>query len=208
MRRRLLTLTALPAVLTIGVAGVSSADVGGTPSTFEQVRQGGGSASANAEAGATGALSGEASSTGGDVDLVRGLLGLVLPVSGPARGLANATVEQSRQLDPGRYEVVVTFSGASGEEDVTGAGTAIASVGFAVPDPFAIEPGVLRAGDIAELPSSPGTVVVSGELQIDQPGTYSVVANVLAQTIATGAGNAASAEASSDQVDIEVTKIS
>jgi len=208
MRRRLLTLTALAAVVTFGTAGVSSAEVGGTPSTYEEVRQGGGSASADAQADAGGRLSSEAASTGGDVDLVTGILGLVLPVSGPSRGLANATIEQSRQLDAGRYEVVVTFSGASGSEEVTGGATAIVGAGFIVPDPYASEPGVVRAGDTAELPASPGTVVVSSEMEIEIPGTYQIVANVLAQTIADRDGNAATAEAAADEVDIEVAEIS
>lgn len=207
MRRRLLILPALAAVFTFGTASVSGATVGGTPSTFEQVRQGGGSASADAEADAGGALSSEASSTGGDANLVTGTLGLVLPVSGPSRGLANAQIEQSRQLDAGRYEVVVTFSGASGDEDVTGNATAVAAAGFIVPDPFSTHPGETRASGTAELPASPGTVVVSDELEIVAPGTYPIVANVLAQTIADRSGNAAAAEAAADEVDIEVTRI-
>ncbi|CAN5748154.1 hypothetical protein BH24ACT3_BH24ACT3_13270 [soil metagenome] len=152
----------------LGLTIPAGAEPGRDPQTFEDVRQGSGSADADVEAQAGGALTADTTAIGGDPDSspIGGLLRLVpqLFPSGLAYAQGVASVRSTDTLAAGTYEATATFTGAEGAESEAGDAVSDAAAFLSVTNPNAPagECGPL-AVDSTELPATPGPIV----LQID-----------------------------------------
>lgn len=201
---RPLAITTIAAAIVMAATSTAVAAPGDYYATgFETVNNGTGSADADAEADAFGRLSADSSATGGTK---RGLLG---SSSKTSSGTARAYVSDGGDVTEGRYEVVVTYTGAYTDESESGNGVSqgrvLSNAGFFGPNGFgeSVPVGV----EDAELPSAPGTVTLRYEVHIPGPGQLSISAEVQALSSAKGKGNAASTGSDAEATFITFTKI-
>lgn len=205
--RRLLAMITIATTVLVGAASTAVADPGDYYADgFESATQGTGSAHADTEADRFGNLSATSSATGGTAFLVPILE--LLPYSNPSSAAARAFVSDGGEVTEGVYEITVTYTNAQTDESETGTGVAqgraLAKAGF-----FDGGGGhsITVGADAVDLPSEPGTVVLSYEVNIPADGQIGISAEIQALTNANGEGNAASATSSGQVTDISFTKV-
>lgn len=208
MKRTIATI-GVSVVLLLGAADVAGAETvtGGTPSVSEGPNlDGAGTEVSEASAdGATGAFAARAEAVGGDSILplvIRGFLPPnILPGQGPSTAGASAGVDRTFAVEPGTYEVTITFGGASGRVEKTGRAAAAAYVQTSAVAEGSVEPSIA----FDDLPATPGTVERTFLIEVPA-GDDSINVNAFAVVIssADGTGNAADSEATVGTTTISV----
>ncbi|HXH58036.1 hypothetical protein [Iamia sp.] len=207
--KRTIAVVSVAAALLFGAANVAGAETatGGTPRTSEGPNiDGAGTEVSEATAdGATGALEARAEAVGGDSILPVVLRGFLppnlIPGQGPSTAAANAGVDRSFTVEPGTYEVTITFDSAEQEEIEAGRATAAAYVQTSAAFPGDTEPAIA----FDELPDEPGTVERTFVVEVPEGADrISVSATAVALSSADGEGNAADTRASVEQTTISV----
>lgn len=116
-------------------------------------------------------------------------------------------MQQSVDVAEGEYEIAVTFSDAVGTVTTSGS-RASAITGASVFATFESQDvPEIAAGQFADLPSSPGDVVVRVRVSIPEATTLFVTADISATSTADGRGNSASATASTSAISILAERI-
>lgn len=155
--------------------------------------------------GATGALAASAEAVGGDSLLpvvVRGFLPPnLLPGQGPSTAAASAGVDRTFDVEPGTYEVTITYENARGEETETGRAAAAAYVQSSAAHESDLEPAIA----FDDLPGETGDVERTFVIEVPEgTGTLSVSASAVVIASADGEGNAGEAAATVAQTTFEV----
>lgn len=200
------------AVIGLVGAGSASAEPAGNAEVSRTAKPGAGSAQADGTAADGGLIELSATATGGDPDLVGGLLGGLLPGlgrSGPAVASVDAYVEVIVDLEPGTHRATVTVDDATGAEQADGdaSSTATATATVLPTGTFISEQGNPTLGrDSADLgPTS--DVVLEFEFEVGTAGSYKLGVDLIASAQADGEGSSAVTTVSSDAVDVEITPL-
>lgn len=158
--------------------------------------------------GATGAFNASAEAVGGN-SLLPILIRVFLPPDlipgqGPSTAAANAGVNRSFAVGPGRSRVTITYSNAQGVGTTTGRGTAASCVQTSASAAGSFEPAIA----FDDRPATTGAVSRSFVLEVpegEQGPAVSATAVVIAS--ADGKGNSGTARATVGQTTISVDAI-
>lgn len=208
--KRTIAAVGMTAAVLFGTGQVAGAETatGGTPRTSEGPNlDGAGTEVSDATAdGATGALDARAQAVGADSLLpvvIRGFLPPnLIPGQGPSTAAANAGVDRTFEVEPGTYEVTVSYQGAQRDESETGNSTAAAYV-----QTHATTSSDQRIA-FDDLPDATGTVERTFVVEVPEGSdSIGVSATAVALASADGKGNAADTSATVGQTTIQVEEI-
>lgn len=191
------------------LAAVSPASAGGPgdynpPQVYKNVSHGTGTATVDGQGDQLGNLSASATATGGTKKF------LLRSYSSPTTASTRATVSDGGEItEEGAYQVTVTFANAETEESAAGSGVAQGRAAAT-----AYFGGRGSAGELfpvgteaVDLSTTPGSVVVQFEVELNGPGQFSIEAEIAALSEARGRGNTASTESSGQVTDISYERV-
>lgn len=218
MRTRFLGLVAVVFALLLAAAAPASA---ATDITYSQDQsrssRGAGQATASATADRnTGAMSADASATGGGNasssanplgSVFGGLFGALFGPSGPSSARGQIFVNGGEVVPAGQYRVTVTFTGADTDESATGSGTSRGSVSSQATNFAGGENFAVVGSAAAELPSQPGTVVLTYDVILNNENGVSVSATLTSEASANGQGNSATTGSDVQATSIDIQPI-
>lgn len=199
-------------VIGLAIAGPASAEPAGNAEVTRTVIQGAGSATVEGTAADGGAIDVTATATGGNPDLVGGLLGGLVPAlgkSGPAIAFGAGNVSLTDDLDPGTYRATVTIDDATGDEQATGNASSTATANASVAPTGAVaseeaDPSLGR--DSTDLGAS-SDVVLDFEFEVGTSGSYTLDVDLNTTAQANGRSSSAVTTVSSSAVDAEITPL-
>lgn len=202
---------------TIGVVGLAgtglaSAAPAGNAEFNRSADQGAGSASVDGTAADGGAIDITATATGGEPDLLGGLLGGLVPglgSSGPASAFGDGYVSVIEDLEPGTYRAAVTIDDATGDEQADGdaSSSTTASASLMPTGTVASEQGDPSLGRDSTDLGATSDVVLEFEFEVGTSGSYTLSVDLIATAEADGEGSSAGTSVSSSAVDASITPI-
>lgn len=200
------------AALALAGAAPALAEPAGNAEVTRTVEQGAGRAQVDGTAADGGAIDITATATGGDPNLVGGLLGGLAPdlgKSGPAIAFGNGNVNVTEDLAPGTYRATVTIDDATGAEQAEGDATtaATASASVAPEGTVASEQGDPSLGRDSTGLGASSDVVLDFEFEVATSGSYTLDVDLQASAQADGQGSSAVTTVSSSAVDVDITAL-
>lgn len=198
--------------LALASAGTASAEPAGNAELTRTATQGAGSAQVTGTAADGGAIDITATATGGDPDLVGGLLGGLVPAlgkSGPASAFGDGNVNVTQDLAPGTYRATVTIDDATAAEQAQGdaTSTTTASASVAPEGTVASEQGDPSLGRDSTDLGATADVILDFEFEVGTFGSYTLDVDLQAGAQADGQGSSAVTTVSSNAIDVDITPL-